>query len=111
LANNYEILDFRFVPFHYLQAEVRKKKFIYVKVGDKPLSIKNDLRFFRTKIRLLCNFRTILMSNNLLKVYKNFYGGDYIYIAFRKSTDGSFIEPVQLNHESLKRSDVVPDGR
>ena len=111
LANNYEVLDFRFVPFHYLQAEVREKIFIYVKAGDRPLHIKNDLRLFLAKVRLICNLRNIPKFFSPLKVYKSFFGGDYIYMALRKRSDVDFIEPVQMNHEPLNRSDVVPDSQ
>lgn len=110
LANNYEVLDFRFVPFNYLQAEGRRKKFIYVKAGDRPLHIRNDLLLFLAKVRLICNLRNIFIFINPLKVYKNFFGGDYIFIALRKRSDGRFTEPVQINHEPLNRSDVVSDS-
>ena len=108
LANNYEILDFRSVPFHYHQSEVKIKKIIYVRYGDRPLQIKNDLRIFLAKVRLICKFRNIPRFLNPLKVYKSFFWGDYIFIALRKSSDSNFIEPLQMNHQPLKRSDVVP---
>ena len=107
LANDYEILDFRFVPFHYHQAEVQSKKVIYVKAGNRPLNIKNDLRLFLAKIRLIFKFKNIPRFFSPLKIYKSFFWGDYIFIALRKSSNMNFIEPTQLNHEPLTKSDVV----
>lgn len=110
LANNYEIIDFRFVPFQYHQAEVSGRKPFSISVVKRPLHIKYDLLLFFAKIRLLLRLKSIICLPSLIRTYKSFFGGDYIYLALRKLASNEFTEPVQMNHEPMKRSDVVLDN-
>lgn len=110
LANNYEIIDFRFVPFHYHQAEVSRRKSFSISVVKRPLHIKYDLLLFFAKIRLLLQLKSINRLSSLLRTYTSFFTGDYIYLALRKQASDEFIEPVQISHEPMRRSDVVLDN-
>ena len=94
IANNYEILDFRYVPFIVKQQESGKKNYSFVALGEsRGLTERKDI--FLSKIRLVAhasNLRLLLSSSNF---YRNFFLGDYIFLAFRKNSSNKFVMPIQ----------------
>lgn len=94
LANSYEILDFRYVPFIVMQQESKKKKCRYVKLGEsRQLRERKDI--FLSKLKLSCRISNLPMLTNSKRFYHNFFLGDYIFVAFRKNSDDAFIVPIQ----------------
>ena len=94
IANNYEILDFRYIPFIVKQQESGKKTCSFVSLGkSRGLTERKDI--FMSKVKLLAhisNLRLLLSSSDF---YHNFFLGDYIFLAFRKNSGNKFVSPIQ----------------
>ena len=94
IANNYEIVDFRYVPFIVMQQELKKEKYRYVNLGEfRELRERKDI--YLSKLKLSCRITNLPILTNSKKFYRNFFLGDYVFVAFRKNSDNAFIVPIQ----------------
>lgn len=94
IANNYEILDFRYIPFIVKQQESRKKSYSFVSLSkSRGLTERKDI--FISKVKLLAHISNLRFLLNSKDFYHNFFLGDYIFLAFRKNTSNKFIIPIQ----------------
>jgi hypothetical protein len=94
IANNYEILDFRFIPFIVKQHESGKESCSFVSLGKSRRSTERK-EIFMSKVKLLAhisNLRLLLSSSDF---HHNFFLGDYIFVAFRKNSSNKFVTPIQ----------------
>ena len=94
LANNYEILDFRFIPFIVMQQESTKRSYTYVTLG-KSRELRERKDIFLSKVKLIFNFSNLPILIDSKKMYHNFFLGDYVFVAFRKNSNVEFVIPIQ----------------
>jgi hypothetical protein len=95
IANKYQILNFRYVPFFSKQEQSGKKSYSFVDLGKSPPSLERH-EIFKSKVKLvaqLCGLRSLTRVSDF---YHNFFGGDYIFIAFRKNSCEKFVTPTQI---------------
>lgn len=94
IANNYEILDFRFIPFIVMQQESKKRIYTYVSLGNsRGLRERKDI--FLSKVKLIFKLSNLPRFIDSKKMHHSFFLGDYIFVAFRKNSDVEFVSPIQ----------------
>jgi hypothetical protein len=100
IANDYEILDFRYIPFATTQSRSRKKNYKYVELGQ-FYEFRERRNIFLMKLKviaLLLNFKTIF---NPMRFYNTFFLHDLVLVAYRKKSNSQFVSPIQERY--LKR--------
>ena len=94
LANQYEILNFQYVPFIVKQEKSSNKNYSFVPLGEsRGLTEGKDI--FLSKIKLLAQFSNLKFLHKSSYFYHNFFRGDYIFIAFRNNSASKFVSPIQ----------------
>jgi hypothetical protein len=94
IANNYEIIDFRYIPFIVMQEKSKKEKYRYVNIG-KSRELRERKNIFLSKLKLSCRIMNLPILINSEKFYQSFFLGDYAFVAFRKNSDDAFVAPIQ----------------
>lgn len=93
-ANNYEILNFQYVPFIVKQQKSIKKNYSFVTLS-KSRELTEGRDIFLSKIKLIAQFSNLKLLLSSSDFYHNFFRGDYIFIAFRKNSSTKFVSPIQ----------------
>lgn len=94
IANDYEIVSFRYIPFIVMQQESNKKKYVYVNLS-KSRDLRERKDIFLSKVKLISQFSSLSILSSSKKIYHNFFLGDYIFVALRKNSDAEFVIPIQ----------------
>ena len=101
IANNYSILDFRYIPFINLQQRSKRRNYNFVdlskyrelKSGARTLRISKDI--FISKAKLILRFSNWDKLIKPIRFYDEFFQGDMVFVAFRKNSDVEFANPSQ----------------
>ena len=94
IANKYEILNFRYVPFASKQVQSGKKSYSFVDLGKSPPSLERH-EIFKSKVKLVAQLCSLRSLTRVSDFYRNFFSADYIFIAFRKNSCEKFVTPTQ----------------
>lgn len=94
IANNYKILDFRYVPFAIKQSQSQRQDYKYATLSQ--TFDRNERRnIFLTKLKVIASLSNIQTVTSPMKFYKAFFLGDLVFVAFRKNLDSQFVSPIQ----------------
>ena len=97
IANQYEILDFQYVPFIVKQQESSRKNYFFVTLGD-SLGLTERKDIFMSKVKLVAQISNLRLLLSSMDFYHNFFLGDYIFLAFRKNSSNKFVSPIQKKY-------------
>lgn len=93
-ANNYSILDIRYVPFAVKQSKSKKKSYQFVKLGQQR-HLREKRRIFLSKVRLICKPRNLILLFKPNDFYNHFFKMDILLVAFQKNSNTEFVIPIQ----------------
>ena len=97
-ANDYEMLNFRYVPFIVKQQESRKNSYCFVDLAkSRTLTERRDI--FMSKVKIVGNISNLRLLLNSSNFYHDFFLGDYIFVAFRKNSSKKFVTPIQERYQ------------
>ena len=94
IANDYEILDFRYVPFATKQSRSRLKDYKSVKLS-RSYESRERRNIFLTKLKVIASLSNIKTITNPMSLYNTFFLGDLVFVAFRKKSNSRFVSPIQ----------------
>lgn len=94
IANNYEILDFRYVPFESKQSQSQSHDYKYTTLSQ-SYEFKERRNIFLTKLKVIASLSNLQTVFSPMKFYKTFFLMDLVFVAFRKNSNSQFISPIQ----------------
>ena len=108
IANNYEILDFRYVPFAPKQSQSQRHVYKYTTLS-KSYEFKERRNIFLTKLKVIASLSNLRTAISPMKFYKTFFLMDLVFVAFRKNSNSEFISPIQEKY--LKHLRILDNPR
>lgn len=100
IANDYEILDFRYVPFAEKQSQSQRQDYKYTLLSQ-SYDLKERRNIFLTKLKVIASLSNLQTVISPMKFYKTFFLTDLVFVAFRKNLNSQFVSPIQEKY--LKR--------
>ncbi len=94
IANNYEILDFRYIPFAAKQSKSRRKNYKYVKL-QKSYEFQERRNIFFTKLKIISSLSNVTTILSPMKFYNSFFLHDLVFVALKRNSSSQFIAPIQ----------------
>ena len=107
IANNYEILDFRYVPFAVKQSKSRKTNYKYTKL-QQSYEFQERRNIFFTKVKIISSLSNVKTILSPMKFYNSFFLHDLIFVALKRKSSSQFISPIQEKY--LKHLRVQSDS-
>lgn len=103
IANNYEILDFRYIPFAVKQSRSRRKTYKYVKL-QKSYEIQERRNIFFTKLKIIFSLSNVTTILSPMKLYNSFFLHDLVFVALKRNSSAQFNSPIQEKYLKHLRS-------